>query len=42
MWVQCGTGRLSILEASFEGKPDATPFEALATAAGGRLPLMLG
>jgi methionyl-tRNA formyltransferase len=42
MWVQCGGGRLAILEASFEDAPDRTPFEVLAPAAGSRIPVVLG
>jgi methionyl-tRNA formyltransferase len=42
MWVQCGKGRLAIQEASFEDESGRTPFEVLAPAAAGGLPVMLG
>jgi methionyl-tRNA formyltransferase len=42
MQVQCGRGRLAVLEASFEDAPGTTPFEVLAPATGGRVPVVLG
>jgi methionyl-tRNA formyltransferase len=42
MRVQCGKGRLEIREASFDGEPQKTPFDVLAPAAFGGIPLLLG
>jgi len=42
MWVQCGKGRLEILEAAFDGEPGKTPFDVLGPAAAGGIPVMLG
>jgi methionyl-tRNA formyltransferase len=42
MWVRCGKGRLEILEASFDDAPGRTPFDVLAPAAAGGVPLLLG